>query len=43
MPQVPLTKTASADHPEDDKLRGDKTRQIAPDLAYLARRQKERL
>ena len=34
MTQVPLFETASADHAEADKLRDDKTREIAPDLAY---------
>ena len=34
MSQIPLSETASADRPEYDKLRDDKTRQIAPDLAY---------
>jgi hypothetical protein len=34
MAQIPLSETASADRPEYDKLRDDKTRQIAPDLAY---------
>jgi glyoxylase-like metal-dependent hydrolase (beta-lactamase superfamily II) len=34
MPQIPLSETASADRTEYDKLRDDKTRQIAPDLAY---------
>ncbi len=34
MAQIPLSGTASADRPENDKLRDDKTRQIAPDVAY---------
>ena len=34
MAQIPLSETASADRTEYDKLRDDKTRQIAPDLAY---------
>jgi phosphoribosyl 1,2-cyclic phosphodiesterase len=34
MAQIPLSETASADCAEYDKLRNDKTRQIAPDLAY---------
>jgi|SRR4051812_25532414 hypothetical protein len=34
MTQIPLSQTASADRPEYDKLRDDKTRQIAPDVAY---------
>src|ERR1700712_3659271 len=34
MAQIPLSETASADRPLDDKLRDDKTRQIALDLAY---------
>jgi hypothetical protein len=34
MAQIPLSETASADCPEYDKLRNDKTRQIAPDLAF---------
>src|SRR3978361_1712906 len=34
MAQIPLSETASADRPENDKLRDDKTRQIAPDVAY---------
>src|SRR4051794_30704833 len=34
MNQIPLPETASADHPEADKARGDKTRQIARDVAY---------
>ena len=34
MTQIPLSESASADSPENDKLRDDKTRQIAPDLAY---------
>src|SRR4051794_37108280 len=34
MAQIPLSETASADRPEYDSLRNDKTRQIAPDLAY---------
>jgi hypothetical protein len=34
MAQIPLSETASADRPEYDKLRDDKTRQIAPDVAY---------
>jgi hypothetical protein len=34
MSQIPLSGTASADRPEYDKLRDDKMRQIAPDLAY---------
>jgi glyoxylase-like metal-dependent hydrolase (beta-lactamase superfamily II) len=34
MSQVPLSKNASADHPEGDNERDDKTRQIAPDVAY---------
>jgi len=34
MTQIPLSQTASADPPEYDKLRDDKTRQIAPDIAY---------
>jgi glyoxylase-like metal-dependent hydrolase (beta-lactamase superfamily II) len=34
MTQIPLSEAASADRPEDDQLRDDKTRQIASDLAY---------
>src|SRR3569833_1531412 len=34
MTQIPLSRTASADRPEYDKLRDDKPRQIAPDVAY---------
>src|SRR3978361_2156696 len=34
MAQIPLSDAASADRPEFDKLRDDKTRQIAPDVAY---------
>jgi glyoxylase-like metal-dependent hydrolase (beta-lactamase superfamily II) len=34
MNQIPLPETASADHPDADKARGDKTRQIARDVAY---------
>jgi hypothetical protein len=34
MTQIPLSHTASADRPEYDKLRDDKARQIAPDVAY---------
>ena len=34
MTQILLSHTASADRPEYDKLRDDKARQIAPDVAY---------
>jgi glyoxylase-like metal-dependent hydrolase (beta-lactamase superfamily II) len=34
MNQIPLSRSASADAPRDDDLRDDKTRQLAPDLAY---------
>lgn len=34
MSQIPLPPSASAEHPEADEARDDKTRQIAPDLAY---------
>jgi glyoxylase-like metal-dependent hydrolase (beta-lactamase superfamily II) len=34
MNQIPLSDSAAADHPRDDQLRDDKTRQLAPDLAY---------
>ena len=34
MTQISLCHTASADCPKYDKLRDDKARQIAPDLAY---------
>jgi hypothetical protein len=34
MTQIPLPETASADRPEADKLRDDKTRQVTPDLGY---------
>ncbi|HYW64771.1 MAG TPA: MBL fold metallo-hydrolase [Bradyrhizobium sp.] len=34
MNQIPLPDTAAADVPRDDRLRDDKTRQLAPDLAY---------
>ena len=36
MTQIPPPDTASADRPEYDKLRGDKTRQIAPRLVSAA-------
>jgi len=34
MSQIPLSERAVADHSEADEARNDKTRQIAPDLAY---------
>ena len=34
MNQIPLPQNASAEHPEADEHRDDKTRAIAPDLAY---------
>jgi glyoxylase-like metal-dependent hydrolase (beta-lactamase superfamily II) len=34
MTQIALSDTAAADNPEDDRNRNDKTRQIAPDVAY---------
>jgi len=34
MTQIPLSKRASADVPQDDNVRDDKTRQLGPDLAY---------
>jgi glyoxylase-like metal-dependent hydrolase (beta-lactamase superfamily II) len=34
MNQIPLPQSASAEHPEAGEHRGDKTREIAPDLAY---------
>jgi glyoxylase-like metal-dependent hydrolase (beta-lactamase superfamily II) len=34
MAQIPLADTATVNHREADKVRNDKTRQIAPDLAY---------
>jgi glyoxylase-like metal-dependent hydrolase (beta-lactamase superfamily II) len=34
MTQIPLPRTASADHPQADRTRDDDTREIAPDLAY---------
>lgn len=34
MTQIPLSDTASADSPEADKVRNDKTREIAADVAY---------
>jgi glyoxylase-like metal-dependent hydrolase (beta-lactamase superfamily II) len=34
MNQIPLSESASADCPRADDLRDDKTRQIAPDVAY---------
>jgi glyoxylase-like metal-dependent hydrolase (beta-lactamase superfamily II) len=34
MTQIPLPEAASADHPEADRVRDDKTREIAPDVAY---------
>lgn len=34
MNQIPLPQSASAEHPEADEHRDDKTREIASDLAY---------
>jgi glyoxylase-like metal-dependent hydrolase (beta-lactamase superfamily II) len=34
MNQIPLPDSARAEHPEADEVRDDKTRQIAPDVAY---------
>jgi glyoxylase-like metal-dependent hydrolase (beta-lactamase superfamily II) len=34
MNQIPLSDSAAADRPGDDRLRDDKTRQLAPDLGY---------
>src|SRR5215207_11145556 len=34
MSQIPIPQGASAEHPRADAIRDDKTRQIAPDVAY---------
>jgi glyoxylase-like metal-dependent hydrolase (beta-lactamase superfamily II) len=34
MNQIPISQSASAEHPEADERRDDKTRQIAVDVAY---------
>jgi glyoxylase-like metal-dependent hydrolase (beta-lactamase superfamily II) len=34
MSQIPIPQSATAEHPRVDKIRDDKTRQIAPDVAY---------
>jgi hypothetical protein len=34
MGQIPLSSSASADYPQHDEQRSDKTREIAADVAY---------